>query len=72
MAVTRAIRFTLPSGKVFENLLLHVLWGGGAVLIGYARVSTSEQETRLQRDALRRAGVRQVFSEKGSSIGARP
>jgi len=42
------------------------------VLIGYARVSTSEQETRLQRDALRRAGVRQVFSEKGSSIGARP
>lgn len=42
------------------------------MLIGYARVSTSEQETRLQRDALRRAGVRTVFSEKGSSVGARP
>ncbi|WP_418132679.1 recombinase family protein [Variovorax sp. 375MFSha3.1] len=42
------------------------------MLIGYARVSTNEQETRLQRDALRRAGVRQVFAEKTSSVGARP
>jgi DNA invertase Pin-like site-specific DNA recombinase len=42
------------------------------MLIGYARVSTSEQETRLQRDALRRAGVRTVFSEKASSVGSRP
>lgn len=45
---------------------------GGAVLVGYARVSTSDQETRLQRDALRNAGVRTVFSEKTSSVGSRP
>lgn len=42
------------------------------MLVGYARVSTSEQETRLQRDALKRAGVRLVFSEKTSSVGSRP
>ncbi len=42
------------------------------MLVGYARVSTSDQETRLQRDALRRGGVRVVFSEKTSSVGARP
>lgn len=42
------------------------------MLIGYARVSTSEQETSLQLDALRRVGVRRVFQEKTSSVGARP
>lgn len=42
------------------------------MLIGYARVSTSEQETRLQQDALKRAGVRTVFAEKASSEGAMP
>jgi DNA invertase Pin-like site-specific DNA recombinase len=42
------------------------------VLIGYARVSTSEQETHLQLDALRVAGVQRVFAEKGSSVGPRP
>ena len=36
------------------------------MFIGYARVSTREQETRLQLDALRRAGVRRVFEEKAS------
>lgn len=45
---------------------------GVAVLVGYARVSTSEQETKLQRDALRRAGVRKVFVEKASAVGVRP
>ena len=41
-------------------------------MVGYARVSTSEQETRVQLDALRRAGVRRVFHEKTSGVGPRP
>lgn len=39
---------------------------------GYARVSTSEQETTLQIDALKRAGVDIIFEEKCSSVGQRP
>ncbi|MFT4266150.1 MAG: recombinase family protein [Xenophilus sp.] len=42
------------------------------MLVGYARVSTVEQDTRLQRDALRAAGVRRVYEEKGSGVGPRP
>lgn len=42
------------------------------MLIGYARVSTNEQETHLQMDALRAAGVQRVYAEKGSSVGPRP
>jgi DNA invertase Pin-like site-specific DNA recombinase len=41
-------------------------------LVGYARVSTEEQETHLQVDALARVGVTEVFQEKASSVGARP
>lgn len=41
-------------------------------MIGYARVSSTEQETTLQRDALRRAGVRRVFEEKRSAVKSRP
>lgn len=44
----------------------------GTILIyGYARVSTSEQETTLQIDALKRASVDEIYQEKTSSIGAR-
>lgn len=39
---------------------------------GYARVSTVEQETALQMDALRRAGATKIFSEKVSAVGKRP
>lgn len=46
--------------------------GGSRLLIGYARVSTRDQETRLQLDALAAAGVTQVYQEKTSSVGARP
>lgn len=42
------------------------------MLVGYARVSTSDQETRLQRDALRSAGVRTVHEEKASAVAVRP
>ena len=41
-------------------------------LIGYARVSTRDQETHLQLDALAKAGVFEVRQEKGSSVGPRP
>lgn len=41
-------------------------------LIGYARVSTQDQHTALQRDALARAGVVRVFVESGSGVGPRP
>lgn len=42
------------------------------MIFGYARVSTSEQETTLQLDALNRAGVQQIYQEKTSSVGKRP
>ncbi len=42
------------------------------MLVGYARVSTSDQETRLQRDALKAAGVRTVYEEKASAVSKRP
>ncbi|TFY99009.1 recombinase family protein [Ramlibacter humi] len=40
--------------------------------VGYARVSTVDQETRLQRDALARAGVVRVHEEKASAVARRP
>lgn len=42
------------------------------MIFGYARVSTSEQETTLQIDALARAGVDKIYQEKTSSVGQRP
>ena len=36
------------------------------MLLGYARVSTDEQDTRLQRDALTRAGCERIYEEKAS------
>lgn len=42
------------------------------MLVGYARVSTSEQSTDLQLAAFDKAGVVVVFEEKQSSIKKRP
>lgn len=42
------------------------------MMVGYARVSTSEQDTALQMDALKKAGVSTIFQEKGSGVGPRP
>ncbi|MEZ0202881.1 recombinase family protein [Ideonella sp.] len=42
------------------------------MFIGYARVSSTEQETALQRDALSKAGVALVFEEKRSAVKSRP
>lgn len=42
------------------------------MFVGYARVSSTEQETALQLDALRRAGVTRVFQEKRSAVSRRP
>ncbi|EQD74022.1 resolvase domain-containing protein, partial [mine drainage metagenome] len=39
-------------------------------LVGYARVSTSDQDTALQRDALHAAGVAKVFEDVASGAKA--
>lgn len=40
-------------------------------LVGYARVSTDGQDSRLQLDALRHAGVRHIYQERVSGAAAK-
>lgn len=61
-----------PQLHCFNYLNDAVLKKEAKMIFGYARVSTSEQETTLQIDALNRAGVHTIFQEKTSSIGQRP
>ena len=42
------------------------------MIYGYARVSTTEQETTLQLDALHRAGVDEIIQEKCGGTSDRP
>lgn len=42
------------------------------MLVGYARVSTLQQETRLQLDSLHAAGVNRVYQDKASAVACRP
>lgn len=42
------------------------------MIYGYARVSTTEQETTLQLDALHRAGVVEIVEEKCGGTASRP
>jgi DNA invertase Pin-like site-specific DNA recombinase len=43
------------------------------MILGYCRVSTADQNLALQRDALTKAGVERIFSDKGvSGIKRRP
>lgn len=42
------------------------------MLIGYARVSTAEQNTAVQFDAFLKAGVSNVYEEKRSAVRHRP
>ena len=43
---------------------------GGVMLIGYARVSTDDQNLDLQRDALRKAGCEKIYEDRISGANA--
>jgi len=67
--------YRLPFGGLADNFtcfFCRIYWVKN-MQIGYVRVSTNEQNTDLQRQALERAGCEQVFEEKMSgTVANRP
>jgi DNA invertase Pin-like site-specific DNA recombinase len=51
-------------------LIRHFKIGGSVAIIGYARVSTAEQNLDLQAAALSEAGAIRIYSDQGVSGGA--
>jgi DNA invertase Pin-like site-specific DNA recombinase len=49
-----------------QDLLYSCSKGGGKIRIGYARVSTTEQNRDSQRDALKRAGYEKIIEDMAS------
>jgi DNA invertase Pin-like site-specific DNA recombinase len=62
----------LENGKTDEKINGQVNGKKGAdmALVGYARVSTAEQDTALQTDALRNAGCGRIFEDTVSGAKA--
>ena len=59
------VSLTLFSSK--GNEIFGGTWGSGRASIGYARVSTLDQNADLQRTALQTAGCKRIFTDHGVS-----
>jgi hypothetical protein len=62
-----------PGARLWHRDVAQVVQDGPPRLVGYARISTDDQTTGLQADALARAAVDVVFEEEasGANTGSR-